>query len=234
MSEDTEKKSFATRHAFFARAKLSGWGTALVVIKIAIAPVWMLMIIDQINTNPWLMPGIYIMTILVALGIFAWNMVYWAPTSTIRQYIQEKESGEMVLEDGPTFARRLDRVVRAYGDQYVSTASLAGDVFIAIFFTIFFSRNGLHTFQPLFGTPSGDFIALYVQMKVFQVLSLIMSGGVVLLAINPEPDFIYRYIMDVARGNPEPMASPDESGNGPQDVLLSGNISRPHKGHRGK
>lgn len=221
------------RRAFLARAKLGWGGTLIAVTNIGFAAVWAEMLNNDISSQPWTMPGIYIFKILFALGVFGFNMIYWEPTAMTRRMIKN-EGGELVMEGQPSYAKRLDREIRAYGDQAVSTIDLCFSVFLAIWFTIFYSRNGLDVFQPIRpGFDSRD-INNFFQVKWMQIASLAISAMSIFicLAVSIYSDLFYKYMMAVARGDSEPLAP---SGGGGGDLMsntntstLSGNTQRKH------
>lgn len=191
---DTETVTAALKRPFLARANLTWMGTFNVLWQIGMAFVAAEMLNNDIN-EAHLLSGLAIATVCISGISFIINCFFWGPTAGTRP--NYALVGRCLDETPVTFEKRMARLVRSYGDQWVTSWVLATTSFQLIFMIVFYSRYGIQTFQPLPAVPTPLEHMQYQAVKLFELGQLSIAAITVLITLCTMSDMFKRLILAI-------------------------------------
>jgi hypothetical protein len=185
--------------SFLARSCLSWTGTLNVVWQIAVGITVMQLRDNSITNHRHLLSGMLVASTTLALFTFLFNMFYWGATAATRRY-QELVNGRPVTETVVDYQKYVDRIARAYGDQFLTSWILAGSSFTLIWLTKLYFNEGVHDFQPLTVGFTVQQLMNYDLIKFYQTCTLGVAGMSVLIALFTGFDLFKRFALEKAGG----------------------------------
>jgi hypothetical protein len=156
----------------------------------------MVEVIDQLNSLPFLLPGMLLTSVIVSAGIFVWGVLYWAPTATTRPKSDNFSNTGRATGGEPDYHLKLDRRLRAVGDQWLSTTTLALSAFVLFWYIIYTWLHGIHTFQPIPDGYDRFDIMHYGVIKCFEVGTVLITGFATLVVLFTMTDMFKKYATD--------------------------------------
>jgi hypothetical protein len=184
-----EKKPKPEGH-FIARAHISWLVTFYFFWLLVQGILAALTIINTITDTPLLLPIFLIVTIVVGIFIFVFNILYWAPNGKTRKADLSKCGKD------PSQLLKFDRLLRAANDQWLVVVVLGCCIFIGVFMIVFYAREGVNTFAPLSIAPSGLEITNFVIMKLLEAAILFVSGAAFIIAMFTGSDVLKRMVVN--------------------------------------
>jgi hypothetical protein len=158
--------------------------------------VWEAFMAAALWTNFWV-PGTpevllytYIPTMIVSTFILLFN-AFWM--GSLKRY----------KRDNLTTEQMWDRLLRAGGDQWLSTVVLGASGFLLIWMTSFYKEEGIAPWRPIPLAPTGPQIENRGIVKGFELATLAICAGAYLITMCPSADSLKRHMFAMTNSGGE-------------------------------
>lgn len=167
-----------------------GWlGWIAFFWQFVVAIVISCLFIGSINTQPFLLPGFLIASIIVYVIFMLINIFYFGPYNFTRPV---PSIGVCNPPKSVTYNRKIARDLCFHSDEWHFRIGLLGSAFVLLFLAIFLGQNGLNTFQPLPAIFVNTDVMNYAIVKGFQIATIGLAGILMVVFFASQSDFLYR------------------------------------------
>jgi len=174
-----------------------GWlGYIAFFWQLVVAIIMGCLIIDAINTQPFLLPGFLIVSCVGYTLFMLIDIFFFGPYNFVRPIVGLASLNHNHLI---TYQIKLARDLQFHNDEKHFRVGLLLSAFLLLFLSIFLYNNGLNTFQPIPAIFTNADVMWFGINKVFQAGTLAICGILSLILFDSHSDLIFRTLTEMNR-----------------------------------